>query len=102
MAKTVFELLWDLKVDRNGIAQQLNQVRDDINGFNQRIKDQTAIQLSLNVGNIKAQLDDVKAQIKLAKEAGNRDAVVQLTADSSRLQQSLTQAGRELRNYTRT
>jgi hypothetical protein len=49
MAKTIFELLWDLKVDRNGIAQQLNQVRDDINGFNQRIKDQTAIQLSLNV-----------------------------------------------------
>jgi tape measure domain-containing protein len=102
MAKTIFELLWDLKVDRSGIAQQLNQVRDDINWFNQRIKDQTAIQLSLNVWNIKAQLDDVKAQLKLAKEAGNRDGVVTLNADVSRLQQSLTQAGRELRNYTRT
>jgi hypothetical protein len=55
------------------VAQQLNQVRDDINGFNQRIKDQTALQLSLNVGNLKTKLDEVKAQIKLAKEQGNRD-----------------------------
>jgi len=68
MGKTIFELLWDLKLDRNGINQQLNQVRDDINGFNQRIKDQTAIQLSLNVGKLKQQLDDVKAQIKVARE----------------------------------
>lgn len=102
MAKTIFELLWDLKLDRNGINQQLNQVRDDINGFNQRIKDQTSIQLSLNVWKLKQQLDEVKAQIKLAKDQGNRDAVISLTADASRLQQSLTQAGRELRNYTRT
>ena len=102
MAKTVFELLRDLKLDRNGINQQLNQVRDDINGFNQRIKDQTAIQLSLNVWKLKQQLDEARAQIKLAKDQGNRDAVISLTADASRLQQSLTQAGRELRNYTRT
>lgn len=68
MAKTVFELLRDLKLDRNGINQQLNQVRDDINGFNQRIKDQTAIQLSLNVGKLKQQLDEARAQIKFAKD----------------------------------
>lgn len=98
----IFELLRDLKLDRTWVAQQLNQVRDDINGFNQRIKDQTALQLSLNVGNLKTKLDEVKAQIKLAKEQGNRDWVIQLTADASRIQQSLTQAGRELRNYTRT
>ncbi|HNG97612.1 MAG TPA: hypothetical protein PLW93_05060, partial [Candidatus Absconditabacterales bacterium] len=98
----IFELLRDLKLDRTGVAQQLNQVRDDINGFNQRIKDQTALQLSLNVGNLKTKLDEVKAQIKLAKEQGNRDGVIQLNADASRIQQSLTQAGRELRNYTRT
>jgi len=47
-------------------------------------------------------LDEARAQIKLAKDQGNRDAVISLTADASRLQQSLTQAGRELRNYTRT
>lgn len=98
----IFELLRDLKLDRTWVAQQLNQVRDDINGFNQRIKDQTALQLSLNVGNLKTKLDEVKAQIKLAKEQGNRDWVIQLTADASRIQQSLTQAWRELRNYTRT
>ncbi len=85
----IFELLRDLKLDRTWVAQQLNQVRDDINGFNQRIKDQTSLQLSLNVGNLKAKLDDVKAQIKLAKEQGNRDAVISLTADSSRIQNHL-------------
>ena len=64
MAKTVFELLRDLKLDRNGINQQLNQVRDDINGFNQRIKDQTALQLSLNVGNLKTKLDESVVEIR--------------------------------------
>ena len=44
----------------------------------------------------------MKAKIKTAKEKGDLDAEIKLTAGVERLKQGLTQAKRELRNYTRT
>lgn len=102
MWNSIFELLFDFKVDRNWVQQSLNEMRDDIKGFTQRVRDETAIELSLKSWALKAQLDDVRRQLRVAKKDWDKLAEIDLNAKADRLQQSLTQAKRELRNYVRT
>lgn len=102
MANSLFELLFDFKVDRAGLSAQLNTMKDDIKGFQQRIKDDTAIKFSMEAGNLKAQLDDLRRQLAVAKKSGDFDLQVKLNSDISILSNQLTQANAQLRNYART
>lgn len=77
-------------------------MRDDIVGFNARIKDKTAIKFSAEIGTLKTQLDNVKKQLANAKKSGDFDLQIKLNAEVERLSQQLTQAKRQLRNYART
>jgi len=87
---------------KNNIKTWLNQARDDIKWFTERSKSETAIELSINSAKIKQQLDEVRSQIKQAKTNWDFNAEVALTANAKILQNSLTQADRELRNFLRT
>lgn len=102
MANSLFELLFDFKVDRAGLSAQLNTMKDDIKGFQQRIKDDTAIKFSMEAGSLKAQLDDLRRQLAVAKKSGDFDLQVKINADIARTSNELAQAQRELRNYART
>lgn len=86
----------------NNTKKWFDNVKDDIKGFNERIKSDTAIKLSLNVANIKSDLREIQEAIKLAKKTWDTKIQIQLEARSERLKQELTQAQRELRNFART
>lgn len=86
----------------NNTKKWFDNVKDDIKGFNERIKSDAAIKLSLNVANIKSDLRDIQEAIKLAKKTWDTKIQIQLEARSERLKQELTQAQRELRNFART
>lgn len=96
------ELKFEFTADAKQFESKIDQVRDDIDSFKKRVEDQEAIKLSLNVATIQKQIDLVKARIKKAKDSGDLEAEVKLTADLERMKQSLTGAKRELRNYVRT
>lgn len=98
----IFELLFDFSVDRNGLNQQLNQARDDIKWFKERIKDDTTIRLSDNVAELKVKLDGLRASLRQAKANKDYDLQVSIQSDIARTSQELTQAQRQLRNYART
>lgn len=87
---------------KNNIKPWLDKAKDDIKWFNERVKSQTAIDLSINSATIKKQLDDVRNQIKQAKASWDFNAEITLTANAKVLQNQLTQADRELRNFLRT
>ncbi len=87
---------------KNNTKQGLDNIRDDLKWFNQRIKSDTAIVLSINVAKVKTKLDEVKRQIKEAQANEDFKLEIKLTAEQERLKQQLTQAKRELRNFTRT
>lgn len=97
MKDEIIEL--ELGADTSKLKRGLNEARDDIEGFKSRVEDSEAIELSMNVAEIKAQLDVIKQNIK---EATDEETRIRLVADEARLKQSLTQASRELRNYVRT
>lgn len=97
MKDEIIEL--ELGADTSKLKRGLKEARDDIEGFKSRVEDAEAIKLSMNVAELKAQIDRVKENIK---EATDEETKIRLVADESRLKQSLTQANRELRNYVRT
>ena len=96
------ELRFEFTADTKDFKSKVDEVRDDIKAFKRRIEDQEAVKLSLNVATIQKQIDLVKAKIKTAKDNGDLQVEIQLTADLARMKQSLTSATRELRNYART
>ena len=87
---------------KNNVKKWLSDVRDDITGFNKRIKSDTAINLSINVAKLNTELKQVRWLIKEAEKKWDFNAAVQLRADEERLKQQLTWARRELRNFART
>jgi len=87
---------------KNNTKKGFDDVRDDIKGFQSRIKSETAINLSINVAQLRSQLEKVRSKIKQAKASGDYELEIQLRADEERLKQQLTQANRELRNFART
>ena len=92
----------EIKLEAEVDKQSFNKAKDDIKWFNERIKSDTAIQLSLNVANLKLQLKEVQQAIKQASATWDTKIEIELTATQERLKQELTQAQRELRNFTRT
>ena len=95
------ELRFEFTADTKDFKSKVDEVRDDIKAFKRRIEDQEAVKLSLNVATIQKQIDLVKAKIKTAKDNGDLQVEIQLTADLARMKQSLTSATRELRNSDR-
>ena len=72
---------------KNETKPWLENVRDDIKWFNKRIESDTAIELSMNIAKIQTQINNVKEEIKKAKQAWDLEAEVKLTADTERLKQ---------------
>jgi formiminotetrahydrofolate cyclodeaminase len=95
----VEELEFELKADTTTAEKKLKRFEDDAEGFRRRIQDKKAIKLSLNVAEIKSQLDNVKQQLK---EVDDEEIKIELEAETERLKQQLTRAKAELRNYART
>jgi hypothetical protein len=86
----------------NNVGTGIKDVQDDLTGFRARIKEKTAIDLSLEVGKIKVAIAQQEAILREYKKRGDKAAQVQLTADITILKQRLTQANRELTNFART
>lgn len=42
-------ILFDFKIDKSAVNRELNSMRDDIKGFSERIKSDTAFSLSVKV-----------------------------------------------------
>jgi len=97
MGKEILE--FELKADTDTAKKQVNRFEDDIEGFRKRIQDKQAIKLSMNVAEIKSQIDAVKKEIK---EVEDEDVKIELDANTEILKQKLTRAKAELRNYART
>ena len=95
-------ILFDFKIDKSAVNRELNSMKDDIKGFSERIKSDTALSLSVKVWELKTALDDARRTLAQAKKSGNFDLQVKVNADISILQNQLTQAQRELRNFART
>lgn len=95
-------ILFDFKIDKGAVQRELNSMRDDIKGFSERIKSDTALNLSVKVWELKTALDDARKTLAQAKKSGDFDLQVKVNADISILQNQLTQAQRELRNFART
>lgn len=84
------------------ISANLKQARDDIDGFAKRIKSDRAIELSVKIAGINEALRTAKENLKEARDRGDMQLTVEIGANIERLSQQLTQARRELRNFTRT
>ena len=95
-------LEFTFEADNSDVKKKLNESRDDIEGFKKRIQDGEAIKLSMNVAVIQKQLELLKGKLKKAKDSGDLEAEIKISADIQRMQNSLTQSKRELRNYVRT
>lgn len=93
------KLEFDVSANLSPLRKDLNTARDDIKGFNDRMKSQTAIELSINVARLKSDLAAVRERLKqdLPKEAS-----IMLSAKAERLSKDISQAGRELTNFLRT
>lgn len=98
----IIEKVWISVEAVDNMEPWLNKVRDDIKGFQDRIKSDTAIKLSLNVAQLDQKLKNLRAQIKEAQKSWDFELAVKLKADEERLKQQLTSARRELRNFVRT
>lgn len=89
----------EITADTSKLKQNLNAARDDIKGFNERAKSETAIELSVKVAKLKAQLQNVR---QLLKTDIPQSVAIELSAKSELLKRDVTQAGRELTNFLRT
>nr|DAS19120.1 MAG TPA: tail tape measure protein [Caudoviricetes sp.] len=89
-------------VDTSKAKKDLNAFKDDIKGFNERTKNDRAVELKMNVGKLEAELGRAKKLIKGAQANGDFQAEIKFRADTALLQNQLTQAKRELRNFLRT
>ena len=87
---------------QNNTKAWLDDVRDDIAWFKKRVKSESALELSLNVAKLKSEIQTAWKYIKEAQKLWDFNLEIKLRADQALLQQQLTQAGRELRNFTRT
>ena len=89
-------------VDTSKAKKDLNAFKDDIKGFNERTKNDRTVELKMNVGKLEAELGRAKKLIKGAQANGDFQAEIKFRADTALLQNQLTQAKRELRNFLRT
>lgn len=89
----------EIGADVSPLKRDLGKARDDIKGFKERAKTDTAIELSLKIAKLKADLQSVK---QLMKTDLPNSVVVSLSARSEVLRREVTQAGRELTNFLRT
>lgn len=98
----IIEKVWISVEAVDNMEPGLNKVKDDIKGFQERIKSDTAIKLSLNVAQLDQKLKNLRTQIKEAQKSWDFELAINLKADEERLKQQLTSARRELRNFART
>lgn len=106
MAIEKIEAVIEVEVDKasltkseNDIEKSLDNVRADIKWFQERIKTDTAVQLSLESWKLKIQLDWLKKDLK---EATTPDAKIEIQSNIDRISLQLTQARKELRNFANT
>jgi len=89
----------EITADTSKFKKNLNSAKDDIAGFKERAKSDTAIELSVKIAKLKADLQNVR---KLMKEDIPRSVQIELSAKSELLKRDVTQAGREPTNFLRT
>jgi len=92
----------DITVNTENLDKDLGKARDNIHDFNERVKKDEAVELSINKARLQKELEITRQLIKRAQKDGDFEAEIQFRSNANIIQQQLTQANRELTNFLRT
>jgi hypothetical protein len=98
----VDKLTVSIEADASQFKTGLDAVRDDITGFNERVKSQAAVDLSLRLARFQQGKREAEQLLKELRATGDRQGQIRVTADIAIFKQRIAQAQRELTNFSRT
>nr|HPO06090.1 tape measure protein [Candidatus Gracilibacteria bacterium] len=91
-----------VEADLTQLKSGLKEAGNIVDSEKARLQSKTAINMSLNLANLRTQLREINELIKQAVKDGDRAAEIKFRANATLLQKEITKANRELLNFTRT
>lgn len=92
----------EISIDKKQVDKEFNNLRDNIKGFKKRLASDEASKLALSVSLKEQELRKARGLLRKAIKDENSKAEIKIRTNITKLQQGLTGAKRELRNFVRT
>lgn len=92
----------EISIDKKQVNKEFDDLRDDIKGFKKRLASDEATKLALSISVKEQELRKARVLLRKAIKDVDAEAEIEIRTNITKLQQGLTGAKRELRNFART